>query len=141
MSAEAAAISASSRSAILFVAVVLGCSAMGVALDLTALLLGETLALYWQRCNMLLREPQRCCTRSMALKSKLHSRSRQLASLNILATPQKLNSPARNTQKRLTTKMILTNCAACAAPLAHDAPTRCVRCHTRYCVTICVRHA
>ena len=28
--------------------------------------------------------------------------------------------------------MILTNCAACAAPLAHDAP-RCVRCHTRYC--------
>ena len=29
------------------------------------------------------------------------------------------------------TKMILTNCAACAAPLAHDAP-RCVRCKTRY---------
>ena len=29
-------------------------------------------------------------------------------------------------------KMILTNCAACAAPLAHDAP-RCVRCRTRYC--------
>ena len=28
--------------------------------------------------------------------------------------------------------MILTTCAACAAPLAHDAP-RCVRCHTRYC--------
>ena len=28
-------------------------------------------------------------------------------------------------------KMILTNCAACAAPLAHNAP-RCVRCHTRY---------
>ena len=28
--------------------------------------------------------------------------------------------------------MILTNCAACAAPLAHNAP-RCVRCHTRYC--------
>ena len=26
--------------------------------------------------------------------------------------------------------MILTNCAACAAPLAHDAP-RCVRCWTR----------
>ena len=25
--------------------------------------------------------------------------------------------------------MILTTCAACAAPLAHDAP-RCVRCHT-----------
>ena len=28
--------------------------------------------------------------------------------------------------------MILTNCAACAAPLAHNAP-RCVRCKTRYC--------
>ena len=26
--------------------------------------------------------------------------------------------------------MILTNCAACAAPLAHNAP-RCVRCWTR----------
>ena len=29
-------------------------------------------------------------------------------------------------------KMILTNCAACAAPLAHNAP-RCVRCKVRYC--------
>ena len=28
--------------------------------------------------------------------------------------------------------MILTTCAACAAPLAHDAP-RCVRCWSRYC--------
>ncbi len=28
--------------------------------------------------------------------------------------------------------MILTNCAACAAPLAYDAP-RCARCDTRYC--------
>ena len=27
--------------------------------------------------------------------------------------------------------MILTTCAACAAPLAHDAP-RCVRCKSRY---------
>jgi hypothetical protein len=32
--------------------------------------------------------------------------------------------------------MILTNCAACAAPLAHDAP-RCVRCSTRYCTPTC----
>ena len=32
--------------------------------------------------------------------------------------------------------MILTNCAACAAPLAHNAP-RCVRCHTRYCHATC----
>ena len=28
--------------------------------------------------------------------------------------------------------MILTNCAACAAPLAHDA-AHCARCETRYC--------
>ena len=28
--------------------------------------------------------------------------------------------------------MLLINCAACAAPLAHNAP-RCVRCWTRYC--------
>ena len=34
------------------------------------------------------------------------------------------------------TKMILTTCAACAAPLAHDAP-RCVRCWTRYCNATC----
>ena len=32
--------------------------------------------------------------------------------------------------------MILTTCAACAAPLAHTAP-RCVRCHTRYCNATC----
>jgi len=32
--------------------------------------------------------------------------------------------------------MILTNCAACAAPLAHNAP-RCVRCETRYCNSTC----
>ena len=32
--------------------------------------------------------------------------------------------------------MILTNCAACAAPLAHTAP-RCLRCETRYCSSTC----
>ena len=32
--------------------------------------------------------------------------------------------------------MILINCAACAAPLAHNAP-RCVRCSTRYCNKTC----
>ena len=32
--------------------------------------------------------------------------------------------------------MILTTCAACAAPLAHDAP-RCVRCKLRYCDSTC----
>ena len=36
--------------------------------------------------------------------------------------------------------MILTNCAACAAPLAHNAP-RCVRCHTRYCNATCQQQA
>ena len=51
--------------------------------------------------------------------------SRQLASLNILATLKKLNSPARIPQNALQTKMILTNCAACAAPLAHDHKKRC----------------
>ena len=35
--------------------------------------------------------------------------------------------------------MILTTCAACAAPLAHNAP-RCVRCQTRYCNQTC-QHA
>ena len=32
--------------------------------------------------------------------------------------------------------MLLINCAACAAPLAHNAP-RCVRCRTRYCNATC----
>ena len=32
--------------------------------------------------------------------------------------------------------MLLINCAACAAPLANDAP-RCVRCRTRYCNKTC----
>ena len=32
--------------------------------------------------------------------------------------------------------MILTTCAACAAPLAHDAP-RCIRCKIRYCDSTC----
>ena len=31
---------------------------------------------------------------------------------------------------------LITNCAACAAPLAHNAP-RCVRCFTRYCDSTC----
>jgi hypothetical protein len=34
--------------------------------------------------------------------------------------------------------MIITTCAACAAPLAHDAP-RCVRCQTRYCDNSCLK--
>merc|ERR1719433_1871027 len=35
--------------------------------------------------------------------------------------------------------MIITRCAACASPLAQNAP-RCVRCHTRYCNATC-QHA
>ena len=35
--------------------------------------------------------------------------------------------------------MILTNCAVCAVPLAHDAP-RCVRCQLRYCSDYCQQH-
>jgi tetratricopeptide (TPR) repeat protein len=37
------------------------------------------------------------------------------------------------------TKMILTNCAACAAPLAYDHKKRCSRCKTRYCNEACQR--
>ncbi len=44
----------------------------------------------------------------------------------------KRNDPHRPRQR----KMILTNCAACAAPLAHNAP-RCVRCKSRYCNRTC----
>ena len=50
--------------------------------------------------------------------------------LNTTHPPQKRPTLTR---KR---KMILTNCAACAAPLAHNAP-RCVRCKTRYCNKTC----
>ena len=35
--------------------------------------------------------------------------------------------------------MILTKCAACAAPLAHDHKKRCSRCKTRYCNEACAR--
>ena len=35
--------------------------------------------------------------------------------------------------------MILTNCAACAAPLAQDHKKRCSRCKTRYCNEACQR--
>ena len=35
--------------------------------------------------------------------------------------------------------MILTTCAACAAPLAHDHKKRCSRCKTRYCNEACQR--
>ena len=41
--------------------------------------------------------------------------------------------PNNSPKKR---KMIPTNCAACAAPLAHDAP-KCARCKVRYCNRTC----
>ena len=34
---------------------------------------------------------------------------------------------------------MLTNCAACAAPLAYDHKKRCSRCKTRYCNEACQR--
>ena len=37
-------------------------------------------------------------------------------------------------------KMILTTCAACAKPIEHDAPARCVACETRYCSDRCLRY-
>ena len=42
------------------------------------------------------------------------------------------NSPRRRKRSKRPrqTKMILTNCAACAAPLAHDHKKRCSRCKT-----------
>jgi hypothetical protein len=48
----------------------------------------------------------------------------------------KKNKNATRTTLTAKRKMILTNCAACAAPLAHDAP-RCIRCKTRYCDATC----
>ena len=36
--------------------------------------------------------------------------------------------------------MILTHCAACAKPLAHDAPSICAGCQTRYCSERCERY-
>ena len=50
-------------------------------------------------------------------------------------THQKI-AKTRRRQTPRQRKMILTNCAACAAPLAHDAP-RCVRCKLRYCDSTC----
>jgi hypothetical protein len=47
--------------------------------------------------------------------------------------------PSQRSQTPITPakrKMILTKCAACAAPLAHTAP-RCIRCQTRYCNATC----
>ena len=51
-------------------------------------------------------------------------------------THTKLSTRASPLDASRQRKMILTTCAACAAPLAHDAP-RCVRCHLRYCNKTC----
>jgi len=56
---------------------------------------------------------------------------------NLFCQVQKKTSRReRTTDAPLQRKMILTNCAACAAPLALDAP-RCVRCQIRYCDKTC----
>ena len=49
-----------------------------------------------------------------------------------ITTPSKKKPSHANPKFTAKRKMILTTCAACAAPLAHDAP-RCVRCKLRYC--------
>ena len=54
--------------------------------------------------------------------------SRQSACSSALTAPFSQTASRQN--------IIITNCAACAAPLAHDAP-RCVRCKTRYCDSTC----
>ena len=67
-----------------------------------------------------------------------HRRTSRIARVDFLELTKRVSpveslQPNNSPQKR---KMILTNCAACAAPLAHTAP-RCVRCHTRYCNSAC----
>ena len=61
-----------------------------------------------------------------------------LASCKTLGSKQKLiqHKPPRAHKCPRHPNMILTTCAACAAPLAHDAP-RCVRCKVRYCDSTC----
>ena len=59
-------------------------------------------------------------------------RASLLAACKILGSQAKTYNRSRDRANSRQTKMILTNCAACAAPLAHNAP-RCVRCHVRYC--------
>ena len=49
----------------------------------------------------------------------------------ICLPPRRPKTPHKTPATPRQRKMILTNCAACAAPLAHNAP-RCVRCWTRY---------
>ena len=57
-----------------------------------------------------------------------------------LAKPEPGPTCHKTTRRRppttLDDAMSITNCAACAAPLAHDAP-QCVRCKTRYCDSTC----
>ena len=50
--------------------------------------------------------------------------------------PEHLAALANEAAPMAPSAYLLTNCAACAAPLAHDAP-RCVRCFTRYCDATC----
>ena len=57
-----------------------------------------------------------------------------LAACDTLASKPKLLKASRRAilETDRQTKMILTNCAACAAPLTHDHRKRCSRCKTRY---------
>ena len=64
-----------------------------------------------------------------------------LAACDTLASKPKLLKASRRAilETDRQTKMILTNCAACAAPLTHDHRKRCSRCKTRYCNEACQR--
>ena len=64
------------------------------------------------------------------------SRLIKLASCKLLETTKKQYAARIAQTPPARPIMILTTCAACAAPLAHTAP-RCVRCHTRYCNQTC----
>ena len=83
--------------------------------------------LYWCKVQ------RRCCLGSCRNASRRQRfcgpPSNQLASCKILERTTSSSTRDHHTAPNQT-KMILTTCAACAAPLAHDAP-RCVRCKHR----------
>ena len=54
--------------------------------------------------------------------------------------PQRPLCPPATIAARRRAAMILNTCAACAKPIEHDAPSRCVGCQTRYCSDRCLRY-
>ena len=72
-------------------------------------------------------------TRAMASS---YFRTREAARKTRFSTQKKHSARRERSTDARQRKMLLLNCAACAAPLAHDAP-RCVRCQSRYCDENC----